>query len=166
MNRRLVFALIAAFAVINVAALIYFFADDDGPRPMTAESRFSEHPTRTLDIDGRVFTIEIVSAPEDVRQGLSDRPSMERDHGMLFELGERAIHPFWMNRMHFPIDIIWIDGDTIVEIAENVPPPSFGEIPYTHVPKAEADRVLEVNAGLSRELLLRVGERIEGLTEE
>lgn len=85
---------------------------------------------------------------------------------MLFELGVRDIHAFWMNRMHFPLDIIWIDGDTVAEIAEHVPAPKFGEIPYTHVPKAEADRVLELNAGVVAELGLKVGDTIGGLTEE
>ncbi|MCR4256846.1 MAG: DUF192 domain-containing protein, partial [Candidatus Uhrbacteria bacterium] len=73
------------------------------------------------------------------------------------------IHPFWMNRMRFSLDIIWIDGKTVVEIAENVPSPRFGEIPYTHVPKAEADRVLELNAGMVQETGLGVGDWIGGL---
>jgi uncharacterized membrane protein (UPF0127 family) len=126
------------------------------------------HPARLQNIflnDTRI-QVEVVSSSEDVRRGLSDRPSLDHDRGMLFELGTRGIHPFWMHRMHFPIDMIWIDGDTAVEIAENVPHPRFGEIPYTHVPKAEGDRVLELNAGLVDEIGLEVGDTIGGLTEE
>ncbi|MCC6563264.1 DUF192 domain-containing protein [Candidatus Uhrbacteria bacterium] len=109
---------------------------------------------------------EVVSSSADIKQGLSDRESMDQDKGMLFELGRRDLHSFWMNRMHFPLDIIWIDGDTVVEIAENLPPPKFGEIPYTYNPKVDADRVLEVNVGVVRESGLKVGDEIGGLTNK
>ncbi len=121
------------------------------------------HPTRVLILNETNIEAELVSSPADIQQGLSDRESMSRGRGMLFELGYRDFHTFWMNRMHFPLDIIWIDGDRVVEIAENLPPPNFGEIPYTYAPKAEADRVLEVNAGVVREIELKEGDVIGGL---
>ncbi len=123
------------------------------------------HPARILDVNGTQIKAEFVSSPADIQQGLSDRESMPRDQGMLFELGFRDFHTFWMNRMHFPLDIIWIDGNTVVDIAENLPAPKFGEIPYTYTPKAEADTVLEVNAGVVAETKLQVGDEIGGLTK-
>lgn len=121
------------------------------------------HQTKMVTLNGTEIIVETVSSTTDIKQGLSDRSSMERKAGMFFELGYRGIHPFWMNRMHFPLDIIWIVGDTVVEIAENLPPPSFGQIPATHVPKAEADRVLEVNAGVTQETGLKIGDVIGGI---
>ncbi len=84
MNTRLIFTVIAVFFIVDLAALTFFFADDIWPSSKGVVSQTSELPTRLLDIDGRVFTVEIVSSPEDVRQGLSDRPSLDRDRGMLF----------------------------------------------------------------------------------
>lgn len=118
----------------------------------------------SLVLNGTVIRAEVVSSTADIQQGLSDRLSMARDEGMLFELGRRDIHSFWMNRMHFNLDLIWIDGNRVVEIAENLPAPAFGEIPYTHVPKVDADRVLEVQAGVVAETRLKVGDAIVGLT--
>lgn len=122
-------------------------------------------PRTELTLNGRVIDVEIVSLPQDIQQGLSDRPSMDRNHGMLFELGDRDLHTFWMNRMHFNLDLIWIDGDRVVEIAENLPAPRLGEYPFTYTPEAEANRVLEVNAGMVAETGLRVGDTIGGLTK-
>lgn len=124
------------------------------------------HPTGTLTLNGTRIKAEFVSSPSDIQQGLSDRESMSRDAGMFFELGFRDFHTFWMNRMHFPLDIIWIDGNTVVDIAENLPAPKFGEIPYTYTPNAEADRVLEVNVGVVAETKLKVGDEVGGLTKQ
>jgi len=122
------------------------------------------HEMRTLTINGHAIQAEVVTADADLQEGLSDRQRMARDSGMLFEMGYTGIHPFWMIRMHFPLDIIWIDGDRVVEIAPNLPAPGFLAVPVTHTPSAEADRVLEVNAGIAKELNLKVGDEVGGLT--
>ncbi|MCK9360933.1 DUF192 domain-containing protein [Patescibacteria group bacterium] len=134
-----------------------------GPSP-SYPSAIHTRAVQELGVGSIKIQAEVVVLSADIKQGLSDRESMDRNKGMLFELGRRDLYPFWMNRMHFPLDIIWIDGDTVVEIAENLPPPKFGEIPYTHHPKVDADRVLEVNAGVVREANLKVGDEIGGLT--
>ncbi len=135
-----------------------------GPSP-SYPSAIHTRPVRELMVGRAMIKAEIVSSAADVKQGLSDRESMDQDKGMLFELVYRDIHPFWMNRMHFPLDIIWIDGDTVVEIGSDLPPPRFGEIPFTYTPKTDADRVLEVNAGVAKEAGLKVGDVIGGLTK-
>ncbi|KAA0205670.1 DUF192 domain-containing protein [Candidatus Uhrbacteria bacterium] len=157
--------LAAAGAVLIVFAAVAFRGVYFRAAP-PAPSDVPPRPEIVLDLNGTPVTAEVVSSPEDIRQGLSDRPLMPRDRGMLFELRFRDAHVFWMNRMRFPLDIIWIDGDVVVEIAENLPTPKIGNIPYTHVPKAYADRVLEVNAGVVRETELEVGDRIGGLTAQ
>lgn len=162
MNARLIVPFMLAFIVVDIMALSFYFTRASSSARATVESRRAALPTRTLEIAGASIQVEVVSSTEDVRRGLSDRPSMERNQGMLFDLGYRDIHPFWMNRMRFPLDMIWVDGDAVVEIAENVLPPGFGRIPVTRVPKAEADRVLEVNAGLVDEIGLKVGDRMTG----
>lgn len=126
----------------------------------------TQHPTRTLALNGRMITVEVVSSTADVQQGLSDRPSMTADRGMLFEMGVRGIYAFWMKDMHFPLDIIWIDGDRVVEIAADLPPPGPLGLPVTHTPGAEADRILEVNAGVAAEAGLKIGDEIGGLTNQ
>ncbi len=160
------FAALAFLAVLAGASAWFVLSFPRASRDAVSATPPADRPLIALALNGTRIVAEIVSTPEEIRQGLSDRPSIPRDRGMLFELGFRDEHVFWMNRMHFPLDIIWIDGDRVVEIAEALPPPRTGAIPYSHVPKAYADRVLEVNAGVVKEAGLRVGDKIGGLTEE
>lgn len=116
--------------------------------------------TYNTTLNGKEIELEIADTPDLIRQGLSDRPSMEDDEGMLFLL-ERGQYSFWMNRMHFALDMIWIDQGVVVDIARDVPPPSLtGGVPVTRDPGVEADMVLELTAGGAERYELKVGELI------
>lgn len=162
-KRVLGFLMVLALATAAGAATLVFFRSTDIDPYMRGVSK--PLPVRDLRLGSRIIYAEIVSSPAEIKQGLSDRKSMAQDEGMLFELGRRDIHTFWMNRMHFNLDLIWIDGETVVEIAENLPAPKFGEYPFTYTPEADADRVLEVNAGVVKEAGLKVGDTVGGLTK-
>ncbi len=57
------------------------------------------------------INIEIVKDEESRRLGLSGRPSIDDDSGMLFEFDdESAQHCFWMKDMLFSIDIVWLNS--------------------------------------------------------
>ena len=113
-------------------------------------------------VNGKRLALEIADEPDEITQGLSDRESMPRGHGMLFVFNQADVYPFWMNRMHFPLDIIWINDGVVVDIV-TLPPPKFGEVPRTYTPKNAADTVLELNAGEAAERGLRVGAPVDGL---
>lgn len=149
--------LVALSGCVLVAALV-FIAIVASRKSQVA---FSQHATQTLKLNGRTITAEVVSSTADVQQGLSGRTSMPADRGMLFEMGVRGMYPFWMKDMHFPLDIIWIDGDRVVEIAPDLPPPGPLGIPVSYTPTAEADRILEVNAGVAAEAGLKIGDRVD-----
>jgi uncharacterized membrane protein (UPF0127 family) len=55
---------------------------------------------------------------------------------------------FWMKGMRFPLDIVWINGNRVVDVSADVPAPQGpgGGLP-TYSPDRPADRALEVNAG-------------------
>ena len=95
------------------------------------------------------------------RQGLSGRFSMPADEGMYFPMGLPSIYSFWMNDMHFPLDIIWIRAGKVVDISENVPYPLPGNPPATAQPKEPADAVLEVNADFTEKHGVKIGDRIQ-----
>ncbi|MCC7522852.1 DUF192 domain-containing protein [Candidatus Uhrbacteria bacterium] len=129
----------------------------------TGEQIFKQTFNTTL--NGKEIELEIADEPAEIRQGLSDRKEMGDAEGMLFLL-ERGHHPFWMNRMHFSLDMIWIDQGIVVDIARDVPPPSeTGGVPVTRDPGVEADMVLELTAGGAERYEVRVGQPldIEGL---
>jgi len=67
-----------------------------------------------------------------------------------------------MKDVKFPLDLIFIKDETIVDILENVPTVSENEasIPI-YEPVGEVDKVLEVNAGFARPKNIKPGDVIE-----
>lgn len=108
------------------------------------------------------LTVEVVKSEASLVQGLSDRAEIGSD-GMLFILQEKSKPVFWMKNMLFDIDIIWIDGDKIVAVNENVTKPepgqSLAELELIS-PGSAADKVLELNAGDAQKYKLEVGDRV------
>lgn len=117
------------------------------------------------------FKTEIARDEEDKQKGLSKRDSLDRDHALLFVFDKKAKHSFWMKDMRFPIDIIFIDKTSpdsitegvIVDIVEDAKSPSEDTPPSAlelYSPDKDADLVLEVNAGISKEKAFKVGDKV------
>lgn len=120
---------------------------------------------RTVFVNDRRMVVELALTPAQQERGLSGRPRLAKDHGLLFPFSEEGMYPFWMKRMRFPIDIIWIRDGVIVEIAEHLPPPKREtDEAVTHVPSVAADRVLELSDGGAERYGLRVGDTVGALT--
>ncbi len=111
-------------------------------------------------INGHKFYVEVASTTEKQILGLSNRKSMPQDDGMLFVFSSPGIYPFWMNKMLFALDFVWINGDKIVDITEQIPPPLNGNPTITISPHFEVDKVLEINAGQIKENGIKIGQKI------
>jgi len=104
------------------------------------------------------FDIEIADTDYETQTGLMHRHTMLDNRGMLFVFPEMSLRSFYMKNTYIPLDIIYLDKDKlIVSIQENAKPLKETSLP-SQVP---AQYVLEINAGLSKELNLKVGDRIE-----
>ena len=80
--------------------------------------------------------------------GLGGRASLRRDAGMYFVLANDAPR-IWMKGMRFPLDLVWIYDDRVVDVTAEVPDePGTPEsqLPI-YSPSQAANRVLEVNSG-------------------
>jgi uncharacterized membrane protein (UPF0127 family) len=64
-----------------------------------------------------------------------------------------------MKGMRFPIDIIWINDNKIVDISKNVPV-STNSILFTYAPKEPVNQVLELNAGVSNRYNFQIGDSV------
>lgn len=120
---------------------------------------------KVLIINGKKIKVEISDTDEKRKTGLSKRDKLNEDTGMLFTFKEENIKPpFWMKDMRFPIDIVWIDNNKIVQIDENIPNPET-DIPDSklkiYAPKAPIDLVLEVNAGFIRKNNIKIGDEVD-----
>ena len=123
---------------------------------------YSRHPLQTtVTVRNTTFTVDVAVTAKEKEIGLGNRKSLAADHGMLFVYDHKEIYSYWMRNMHFPIDIIWIDDQTIVDIAKNVPVSDkpVGELPIYH-PIAPVDKVLELPAGTSDRFGIIIGDKI------
>ncbi len=103
------------------------------------------------------FDIEIAETEYETQTGLMYRSSMEENQAMLFIFPEEAMHSFYMKNTEFPLDIIYIDGNQkIASFQKNAQP--YDESGLTS--KVPIKYVLEVNAGLSDQMGLQVGDSI------
>ena len=102
--------------------------------------------------------VELAKTPEQSARGLMYRTHMASDHGMLFALGTRDDHAFWMHNTCISLDMMFVDDDgTIVGLLENVPtlddhPRSVG---------CASRYVIETNAGWCRQHGVSAGQRVE-----
>ncbi|MEE2665492.1 MAG: DUF192 domain-containing protein [Myxococcota bacterium] len=126
-------------------------AGGDGDRPWVS-------------IRGTQVSVELARTPAEQVQGLSDRRELAWGQGMLFQYPRASFQRFWMKRMHFAIDMVWIRDGQLVEISHRVPLPAPGT-PDSRLPTYGAreliDSVLEVPAGFAQAHGWRRGDRVE-----
>ena len=97
------------------------------------------------------YPVELALTVEEQTQGLSGRPVLETDTGVLFVYEQQRKYSFWMPDMRFPLDIVWIGSDcTVDDVTLNALPPEPGQankdLPQ-YSPKSPVQYVLEINAG-------------------
>lgn len=109
----------------------------------------------------KINIIKAVTALE-IEKGLGGYEKLPADTGMLFYLNKRDIHTFWMKEMKFPIDIIWIDEDQIVDISKNVPIAKDNNLKL-YQPRSAVNFVLEVPAGYCDKNNIKVSDKIAGI---
>ncbi len=119
--------------------------------------------TKDLAINGQVLKVEVADTQNKRSKGLGGREAIATDSGMLFIFDTEKVYSFWMKGLKFPLDIIWIKDNVIVDIIENVPPPLEGQTDSNlpiYQPSVVVDSVLEVNAGIVDKLNIKVGDKI------
>lgn len=109
------------------------------------------------EINGSKFIIEISDDPEKRSKGLGSREELCDDCGMVFLFDKPGYYSFWMKDMKFALDFIWIAGDKIIDIDENIPPDYSGILK----PETPVDKVLEVNAGVCGKYKIEMGDEIK-----
>jgi|WetSurMetagenome_2_1015567.scaffolds.fasta_scaffold464681_2 uncharacterized membrane protein (UPF0127 family) len=106
-------------------------------------------------INNGIFSAEVAIFNKE--KGLGLRSEIKEDQGMLFVFLNNNTKYFWMKDMQFPLDFIWINGNRIVNVTENVPVYTNGE--FTKI-NSMADKVLELKAGSVSKYRIKVGDKI------
>lgn len=117
----------------------------------------------TVTTGSRELRVAIAATPAEQRRGLSGCKRLPANTGLYFPLGERVKPAFWMKDMVIPIDVVWLAGDAVIGVSDNIPPPQPGvpdeELPR-YDPPAPVTAVLEVAAGEAQRLGLDVGRQV------
>jgi uncharacterized membrane protein (UPF0127 family) len=116
----------------------------------------------TVTLAGKKVVVEIADETPEHIQGLSGRQAIEEDQGMLFLFDNKQQKSFWMKDMNFAIDIIWIDGNTIVDMDQSVQPePGRPDVELLrYMSSVPVDKVLELNAGWAERNGLKIGDKV------
>ncbi|KKU94128.1 MAG: hypothetical protein UY26_C0003G0279 [Candidatus Jorgensenbacteria bacterium GW2011_GWA1_48_13] len=126
-----------------------------------------------IKINDQLIVAEVAKTEGERARGLGGREDIGVNEGMLFLFDNVGVYPFWMKGMKFAIDIVWINGDKIVDITENVAPEpgeSDAEL-AVYYPSVPVNRVLELRAGRVRLLrtvegdLVKIRPLIPGITK-
>ena len=106
---------------------------------------------------------EIANTDQSRQNGLSFREKLDENSGMLFVFNTPLKPFFWMKDMKFPLDMIWIMDNKIVDINNNVPIPKpdtpLNQLPK-YSPKEKVNYVLEVNGGFADKNNIKVGDNV------
>ena len=103
--------------------------------------------------------LEVARTPEQQSLGLMHRPSLDKNRGMLFLFNPPRPVGFWMKNVQIHLDMIFLQEEKIVAIANNVPPCKADPCPTYGTPQA-IDRVIELRGGRAAELGLKRGDRV------
>lgn len=110
-------------------------------------------------VDNVEINLEIADDKAEHYLGLSFRESLHESSGMLFLFPQKEIRSFVMRDMKFPLDLVFIEENKIIDIYSNLP---FAEADSKILYKSSlpVDKVLELNAGFCQQHNISVGDEI------
>ena len=110
---------------------------------------------------GTVFSLLVAETEVERELGLSEKPKLGPNEGLLMAFPSDGLHSIWMKDMNFPLDIIWLsESKEVIYIAENAQPE--GASPETvYTPKKSARYVIELPAGSIRQHAIRGGQTLD-----
>jgi len=110
-----------------------------------------------LTIGNTLIKVEIADSQIERSVGLSNRENLSPDHGMLFNFPQPGLQQFWMKDMIIPLDFIFIDNKTIVDLKGNVLPNSYPSIIFGNKPY---NYIIELNAGEIKKNNIKINQKI------
>ena len=97
-------------------------------------------------INGHEISLEIEETPEGLQRGLMHRKEFPSGKGMLLKFGKNHPTKIWMKNVNFPLDIIYIKDNQVVDMFKNAMP-DIGDGFFDSLNDVICDMVLELPAG-------------------
>lgn len=113
----------------------------------------------SLKVKEKILSLYVAKTDKDKQIGLSKYKSISNEKGMIFIFDKPDYYPFWMKGMKFPIDIIYIKDNKVITVLKDLRAESSDSVIY--YPTAPANKVLEINAGLSTQYNITPGDTVQ-----
>lgn len=121
-------------------------------------------PSREISTEGgHIFKVEVALTPQQREQGLMNRKTLERDHGMIFVFPTSSRQSFWMKNTYTALDLAYLDASG--KILEIYPLYPLDETPITSR-TASVAYALELPAGTLSKEKIKVGAQIMSLPSQ
>ncbi|MFA6485853.1 MAG: DUF192 domain-containing protein [Candidatus Magasanikbacteria bacterium] len=113
-------------------------------------------------IGNRIYDVLVAKTMSQQYRGWSRYRDMGGVEGKLFVFNARSQHAMVMRDMIFPLDMIWLDGETVVDMAPGVPiEPGKSEADLTpYFARAPSTMVLEMASGTIADSGLKIGDNV------
>lgn len=120
-------------------------------------------PKATLIIGGQEINVLVAKSSVHQYEGCSNRDNLGKMDGMLFVFNEESQHPMVMREMRFSLDMVWLDGVEIVDLAKNLAPePGKNNMELTpYVGRTVSNMVLELPAGFLDKYSIKIGDKVK-----
>ena len=109
---------------------------------------------------GECLFFEVADTENEKRIGLMNREFLAKGTGMLFKFASSRIVSFWMYQTYIPLDMIFLYKGRVTSIQNNLQNCASSPCP-TYGPDHLVDSVIELEAGETKRLNIRVGDRVQ-----
>ena len=99
-----------------------------------------------IELGDKKYQVVYALNAKDRQQGLSDRQTIGAE-GMAFVFPQPQQSQFWMYKMNFPLDFVWVNGDTVVDTHANIAEPATAGTVIRVMPHEPFDMVIEFPSG-------------------
>ena len=136
--------------LISLSQLYAFNPQSNNDTSSIDADFFPNYKKTTISINGINVTMAIASTDEQRIRGLSGIEKMNENEGMLFLFDKPSKQGFWMNKMNFPIDIIWLDSNNkVVHIEKQLEPCKLFLACPVYNPEVDSLYVIELRSGFA-----------------
>jgi len=120
-------------------------------------------PKVEIVIGGQNIKVLVAKTPLRLYEGCGNKDDLGKMGGMLFVFNEKSQHPMVMRNMRFALDMVWLDGLEVVDLAKNLEPePGKNSQELTpYIGRTKNNMVLELPAGFLDKYTVKIGDKIQ-----
>lgn len=121
---------------------------------------FQTSPLTIITQDGQQhnFMMEVAQTEQQQSYGLMFREELADDHGMIFLFSDEEMRGFWMKNTLIFLDIIFVNKAGTIVMVHSMAQPHDRTMISSDLP---AKAVIEVRGGLTTDLGIKAGDRIQ-----